>query len=355
MSLSIAQKLVPFSLREGSFCILPKSLYSLRVYPALFQIYDRHQKRIEEIKLEHSGPFSAFQVQANLDKGLVEIYGRGNQGYFSLQVAAQEGGIFFFLKRGEPIFCTLFFQGKTYLLKKNSPLKIPISLQLGNFSLERLSFGMHKKQDIESIYRRKDPKEIFPLWHKIGALLPSVKNPVLSGVQLLLKESEEALFQKQVEKTKDLLLLLFQIAFSGIYVPSLEDLTYQNLKLPPKDSSSEPYWLLKQGSFLIRSLFFQERGDSLIFLPHLSKEFAFGRFCYLTTSWGIVHMEWSKKSLRRVVLQAKNPQSLCLIFPSSIRKYRLKRAPQERGIQKPVKEAITLQANQRLYLDRFEA
>jgi len=238
MRITIAQKLCPFSHRKKVGCVLPGVGTELEIYPALIRFIDG-----EEQPLDIQGPVERFTVEQDLEKGEVRLYGFAKSGYYKHTIA------------GKP------------------PTK------------ERLSLGSHKTQDWELIQRRNDPKEILPLWHKLGISLPDVKVPVGGTATLL-------------EKCTDLasLMELYHIAFEGMLVPRLEDSFHQGVTLPPIESVGSPLALLTEGAKKIRNLFFSQEGSQLHILPHLPKELHAGRMVQIASpSIGTLDFEWSKK------------------------------------------------------------
>jgi len=306
-------KLRPFSHLPGIRVLLPHTTWEAEVFPTKVFFHNLAGKEQEEINLSVEGPVQKFTVLQNLEKEDVKIQGHGKRGYFSFD------------------------------LMKMLPKKIEVHSLSKNE--KRLSFGVYKKQDWDLICRRKDPAEIFPFWIRLAQCIPSVPLPKkrVGTMHLLEKES---------------LLSLFQVGFVGLLSPRLRDENYLGI-IPETPSSSHslsycPLGILHEGAQLIESLFFQEEGEIWHFLPALPKELHAGKFTGIVTSHGeVIDFEWSKKTLKKVIIYPKKERSVCLALQRKIKSFRIRYNLQRKGSQVPKETELQLKPNAAVYLDRF--
>lgn len=264
MRIEIKTKLRPFSHKSGTACLIPGTTRVVRAYPT----------RIEVEGLGHiettTRPFTLTQ---DLERGLVRVG--------KTKIIPLANGV----KVGDQI------------LGSGEPLSLSPT--------ENLSFGCAKKQDWDLILRRLDPREIYPIWFRLGQLIPAVGEPI------------------------DNLLETLQGRFSDLMVPTTKEL-HTGFDLP----NVEPITLLNAGYKTIRSYFIQE-DDQLALLPNLPPELHAGRMTNVKFSHGTLDLEWSKKSLRRVIIRLDKPWEPRLRLQSHLKHYRTR---QKAGV---------------LFLDRF--
>lgn len=365
MKITIAQRLHPFSHLPGAACLLPKSHWQVEVFPALlrFSSLANASEQID-LKLSIPGPMDGFTAEMDLERGVILVFGMTAQGYLRYQIQRHPDGIslvFEKLPKGG-ITCFYVQKGICYEMKEKQALLLPVAKEssLPSVPQERLSLGMHKAQDWDLICRRKDLKEVFPLWLRLGQMTPNMLQEIPSmGTFRLLLDCKEAIEKKETLRVIPLFEQLFQTAFSGICVPRLFDEKHQGIL--PDDSvptTLSPLAILTLGSQLIRSLFFQETEGGLKILPFLPSAFAAGRFVDIITEKGEkISFEWAKHRLNKMVLHTAAARSVVLQFPKQTRSLRLRTARTEKGKVIAVNDGyaeLALKANQVLFLDRFE-
>ena len=300
MRIQIGLKLRPFSHRPGIICLIPFTTWEVQVFPALLKFRNLAGKETKDVPLKVEGPVKGFTVMLNLEKARVEVFGRGQKGYFRK-----------------------FITPKEYSFLKETPLPP---------SSERLSLGIHKKQDWDLIQRRSDMAEIFPFWLRLSQLIPEKPLPKKTvGTMHLLDD----------------LSLLFQVGFQGILSPRLIDENHLGL-IKEETTTASPLALLHAGANEIRKLFCQEEGNTLHILPNLPKELHAGR--YITPSYSI---EWSKKQIKKIIIDPKETKIIYLNL-RKVKTYRLRKSLRQRGEQRKRDMPIELKRGQRLYLDRFQ-
>ncbi len=301
MRIEIQERYRPFSHLPGTICLVPGTFVSAQIFPAKVILHDLQDGSTREINFDFQGPIEPFTVETDLERGWIRVFGHAASGYFSYRIASENG--------------------KAVIIHKAEKKEFPLAQHQ-----ERLSLGITKKQEWERIKERMDLREIFPLWLKMASFAPEVKEkfPIVD-------------LEKQ-----------FLSYFSGIFVPRRVDTDHQNL-LPPLESI--PFSLLSVGARYIRSLFFQEKEDTLIFLPNLPSTFISGRFTSLTFSLGTLSIEWSKKNLRRVMMQIERDGELILLLQNA-NTCRVRTSIQEKGTGYQSGTSLSLKKGV-VYLDRF--
>jgi len=185
---------------------------------------------------------------------------------------------------------------------------------------ERLSLGNHKSQDFDGIRRRKDLKEILPLWFKLGSFYTS--DAAVKPGSLLF----ELLNENDRNKLPELFLQTFLSGLDAYFVPRRVDSEKNGFHLPPL--LDEPLLLLlSQGREAIKRMLFEENEGTLHVLPRLSSTFHHGRLIETPTSRGLLSIEWTKHFLRKVVFTAysdEDCEEVDIRFPSDVKQYRVK-------------------------------
>ena len=226
---------------------------------------------------------------------------------------------------------------------------------------ERLSLGMHKAQDWDLVHRRLDCKEIFPHWFVLASSIPSKDLSVenATGNFSLLNVCRKKIEHLEKETVLQAFEHLFLSAFEGVLVPRLTDLGYQGIVPEPQNAphgSSLP--LLTESGRLIRSLFFQEKDGELSLLPCLPPQFHCGRMLRMRTSnQEMLDFEWTKKSLRSVLITSASGGEIHLKLPKEIRHCRLtsgKMVTKKVAVDSEGRVVLFLEANRTFQLDRLE-
>lgn len=308
MRIQIKEKFRPFSHEPGTICLIPRTAFEARIYPA--KIFFRNLETFEEkeVALDTLGPVHGFTVHVDLERGEVSVFGRSKRGHFRYLLDEKQ---FPFLKKTE----------------------IP-------HSKKRLHLGVGKAQDFSLMRRRMDMAEIFPFWLKMAYLIPKVDLPKKAiGTMVLLEEGK--------------LDLAFQASFQGIFSPRLSDENFLGL-IPEskKIQGVSPIGILHEGARQIEELFFQEQEETWNFLPNLPKEFHAGRFVQIETKVGdLIDIEWSKKSLKKAVIRPAKTRDVSLGLKRGLKSFRIRKSPRQKG--EIASKNVALEAGKLLYLDRF--
>lgn len=322
--ISIAQRLIPFSLLPNTSCLIPGTPYKVVVFHSLAIIYDLNQNVIKKVKLDIKGPLKRFTVEQNLERGCVTVW--------------SEQFRYHILPNLEVVF------------QKNPNLP-PTANQ------ERLSFGVHKKQEWEQIRKRRDFQEIFPLWFRLGRLLKlPPREREEGGMFSLLQGCREAIESHRPETIFPAFEKLFLAGFEGMFVPRLKDEEFQGILPPPlSDVQSSPLYLLQEGAQLIRSLFVSSLERGVALLPHLPPECFAGRFCQVCCSpYGELDLEWSKKQIRSLVFRARISGEITFQFPPSLHHFRVRLNRRDRGKVYTCGETLEIKLGSHYLLDQFQ-
>lgn len=320
MKITIAERLKPFCHLPGTACMVPWSAWRVQIFPALIKFSHMVSGEEGHFGLDWKGPVLDFTAQLDLEKGRVEVFGHTAEGYRRALILMEEEGL------------TLVQDQKKSILARGEKLSCR--------PVERLSLGSHKALDWELVRRRKDLKEILPVWHHLGQMVPLVKCEKI-GTAALLQRPDKMVVEKEYLK-------LFLAGFESMMVPTLSDVHYQGI-VEDKVFKGSPLGLLTEGRELIRSLFFQERSDGWAFLPCLPPQFHAGRFLNLRTEDGDeIDFEWSKKALRRVVIRPRLTKEIHLLLQKPLISFR------HGGERWLASQLLRLEAGKTFKLDRFE-
>lgn len=322
--IEIKMGLAPFSHTPGICALIPGTFYEAEIFPALVRIYslETYQRvLVKEFPIKITGPQKEFTVFQDLMRGVISV--SSSQMRYHILPNAE-----------------LSFEKKSGLVS--------------NLSSERLSLGSHKAQDFEMIKRRGDFKEIFPLWHRIALSIPKLPARVShEGMFSLIDEIDDVIKAGRPEKILFAFEKLFRAGFRGMFVPRLNDDEHQGIVLN-HTLTETPLHLLAETGALITSLFVQSDQETLKILPALPPEFFAGKYLNYQTSFARVHFEWSKKTIRRVVIEALADQPLCLAFSSELKSYRLSLGLKGRDEKKSVHDKLAIKSGSIYVLDRFE-
>ena len=312
MKISIAVRYRPFSHEAGASCLLPRTGLVIQAFPTLIRV-----GRFE-VALPLHGPIKEFTLQQDLEKGCVFVFGIAKEGRFRIRIEAMADGI--------------------HWTAEKAPALIPAALWwnhegafLAHAPTMRFSLGCHRAQDMEQVWRRFDLQELLPLLYRLSQWTPAYPSPNLKLCELGFEE-------------------LLRGAFRSILTPSWTDERHQGL-LPTETALPDlpPAALVHELGLRIRKLLICDSEMSIVLAnPH----FPFGRCLDLSLSHvGSIDLEWSKHSLRKVILRTKASGKLRLQTP--YRSFRLRASLREKG-KVHSRDLIEVEENHIYYLDRFQ-
>ena len=374
MNIEIAERLHPFSMQPGCEFLLPYTSLRVRAYPACVIIDDLASGLAENgisIGWDVTGPVKDFSATQDLERGELRVQGRYTEGYFRYVLHTRANSPDIVLRAERTPASGVFFriendgvQTRNGLLQQKEEIDLPGGKMMKDRStcaIERLSFGNHKKQDWDLIRRRGSLSEIFPLWYRLGQVIPEAPVKGITGTAALLEPCRAAIFSGAPDTIHSSFNALFLAGFEGGLSPRLQDSDRSGIKVGGEmlhfDSHIDlsPLILVNQGAKLIRSLFLQESDGRVKLLPSLPPELACGRL--VNASCGVegrINVEWTKKRLHKVVFAALSDQQVMFDFCRGEVSCRLRRSYNDRGEKYLSGEAIAVKSGEAIWLDCFK-
>lgn len=366
MRISIAERLRPYCHAPGTYTLLPGSGWPVQIFPCLIRIFrfqDGLPLQLAEINLEVKGPVEQFTIFNDLEKGWLTVTGMTCEGWMKVHLIASQDlkSIRLLVNRAPKGGLRIREERKQVLLQNHEWLDIfeqpSLFTPYAPPQCDRLSLGSHKAQDWELIKRRDGLEEIFPLWHRLGQMIPQFQVPAFcAGTLSLLDECRRHFNHGRPEDAQQSWRKFFLCGFTGMLVPQFEDDRYQGIieAKPVLELDSSPLVILSEGARLIRQLFVQQGEGCLSILPFLLPCFPFGRLLDVPLAGGgSVSIEWSKKTIRRIVLRSEQDNEFALKFRSDISSYRLRMNVREKGERRGRMSSLSLKKNCCYYIDNF--
>lgn len=300
--ISIKHQVRPYTLIPGARVPIPGSLLYAQIFPSLRKIFSSSHDLLLEEPIPLRGPVQRFAVFQDLRRGVLTV---GSEQY-----------TYHILPSGS---VTSSLQGFSALESVSTPW---------------LSMGVHKHPDMLLVRRRKNLQEILPILLRLSVLLP--KNHTMIEQQELLNSSGVyQLYQKvniaiQEKRTQDIAPLLLQFIYAGFsnhFLPRFYDFDYQGiLRFSCQAHSEVAFPILQLCASLIVSMFIRYVDNQIDILPALPPEFPHGRCTHLfIPQVGYLDLEWSKKTIRRMSLQAITTNEVAFTFSPSLNQCRLRR------------------------------
>lgn len=344
--ITIYERLKPFQHSPRAKIPLPGSYFYVAVFPAFLSVFSFENpdcKAFATVSLPIKGPVKNFTAELDLERGCIRVWGESLTGYFRyhLTFIPESGKIGVFVEKLPEGVENPFAQHPAFSLMKALP-----RVKLG----EALSLGNHRAQNWDRVKERQQLEEILPAWFALGQQMPKGDMQLASGgTSDFLTTLKKEIAAGASGSIYSILLNFFNCAFHGILIPRLEDEDHLGFDLSSVSEAASPLPLLTEGAKLIRELFIRQEGSNLHVLPLLPKEFHCGRILRLhLPGIGKLHLEWSKKLPRRLVIQAEEKCSFFLHFQKEITRCRLnKKRPYIPGC------VIELEANDVIHLDSF--
>ena len=362
MKITVDERFRPFSHLPGTSTILVGSHYQIQIYPCLIRIFDLSQsipKFITELKLQLKGPIEEFTIFNDLEKGRITITGHTQDGWicYHLVSSQQSNDIQLVVDRAPHSGFLVHHNQEQHLLLAKQKLNILQKTQSFESyqipSCDRLFLGSHKAQDWEMVLRRLNLAEILPVWHRLGQLVTKFTQKENSEFT---KFFQTNLMEEKPEKAQKTWDNLIRVSFCGLLSPRLQDDDYQGISQFDIVNSLEvsPLILLSEGSRWIRQLFFRQDVNSLSFLPHLLPCLPSGRLINVKLlEGGYLSLEWTKKTIRRVVIYVEKDQEFDLKFRSNVSSFRLRQKMTDKGERKNCRSTLNLQKNCHYFFDNF--
>lgn len=347
MSITIAERLKPFSHKPGVRFVIPGTQFSAQIFPALIRIYDLTNKNptiVQEVPVQVRGPVNDFTAQQDLEKGIIKVWGHTLDGYMRYTISA-----------GTEARISIAIEKHPHPNHKLIADEYCTATSEGPKITERLSLGKSKAQDWTLMHRRQDMSEIFPLWMHLGNITPTQQS-LNSQTPSLLNECRQAISDLRRMEILPAFQNLYLAAFDDGLSPRLNDTVFQGFSLPvASEEASSSLQILTEGAKLIKSLFLQSNQQTIHILPVLPPEFHCGRLLQITCgTTGICDIEWSKKIIRRVIFTAIEEASVHFCFQNDVKRFRLRQNAVERGTVVPCGSTIEVKKGQQYFFDHFE-
>lgn len=293
--IKLTQQFKPYTLIPGACLPIPGSACYAQVFPTFWRVFSYSHELLNEGRISLSGPLKRFYVFQDLHRGGLAVL--------------SEKYKYYLLPSGEKV---VSLRGCLPPADQAEPL---------------LSLGVHKHADLHKIRRRRDLKEILPLWWRLAFLTPlcTLVNAIQPAGKLF-HAVRQKIQQREKTEISSLLLSLYLSGFSENFLPRMYDTEYQGiLDCPDIDEQNVPFSLLRSSFGLLRDIFIFHDQDLLEVLPSLPPEFPCGRLTRLLLEGiGKISLEWSKKTLRKVCLHSHENREFLLGVPSPLTRCRLR-------------------------------
>ncbi len=366
MRIKIAERLKPFSHVPGEPCLLPGTFFRCCIFPALIKIDSLAHAQPEPfaiLPLDVEGPLKDFTVLQDLERGIVQVWGHSAKGYFRYRLIPHQTGthpgIWLQIEKapteGLQVNHLQCCAGDQVLITQMGTEKKVGSIPPLSVCNERLSLGNHKAQDWTLIRRRLNLGEIMPIWFRLGNQIALPDRPVPQGTMVLLEKCRQLILEKDRLHVLQAFRDLFLAGFEGMLSPRLTDADYQGYHLPPLEASFEasPLVLIREGAELIRSLFIQEQEMQTAILPVLPVEFHCGRMMGIEIKdLGSINLEWSKKTIRRMVLNSRCEMEYTFVFKEA-HSFRLRSSFQDAGERILCGKPLAFEKDKVYFFDNF--
>jgi hypothetical protein len=308
-------KLRPFSHKPGTLCWIPFSSWIVEVFPAMLKVGE------SSFPLGLTGPIKEFTVQLDLEKDCVWVWGIAHEGHYRFSLQAEAGALLLRLDRAPKEGLQI---GPFRLMAKESlPLLKGLCFAKPTSSLERLTLGSWKMQEVERMWQGPDLHLLAPILFLLGQKV----------------EGEGELLEVPLDH-------FVLTSMKGLFVPHEGDPLYQGITPPQKQST--PFALLRGAYLSIRGKLLQEEGVKTCFLPQLPSDWQTGKASHFQTAKGEVDFEWSQGKINRVFFRPSQSGEVCFSFPREIQTFRCGGKVFENGA------CIALKEGEPLFLDRFQ-
>lgn len=286
--LAFFQRFKPYTLLPGTLLPIPGSALYAQLFPTLWRIFSADHQLIREGRWHIQGPLKRFTVFQDLQRGGLAVI--------------SEAYKYYVLPSGEVV--------RSVSGKLSAAGCTPL-----------LSLGVYKQQDLSKIRRRREIQEILPLWWRLAILAP-VCEEIPSVIDSLFTQLEEAMAYRKKELIPKLFLHLYLAGFSEAFLPRLYDSEYQGILCEGPLEGPVPFVFFQRSLPLIQQLFVRE-SQCIEILPNLPAQLHCGRFVHFPLSIGTLSLEWTKKTIRRMSLQAVVSQEIDVQFFSDMKVCRL--------------------------------
>lgn len=328
---------------------VPGSLLALRIYPAMWEVWDvsaHCPQRVGSILLKSSIEAWNFHIVTDWRRGELTIRLQHQTDLHQWRIAAQRKSSHLVIeleRSSEPV--QVIWRAKSdQTLSLNR--KEAICLEGGKAAKlkpcdqriehrdpldQRIFFGCHKAAQWTRIDQRCNLTELGPILYLAGqwagqALLPMTKSQCSAGNKAI----ESAGLNKSDMLLPEAFERLWRTHFSRWAFPHWGDAERTGLAPLWQEPLSPLYIFVLISQWLLHRLF-KEEGERLIFLPSLPAICHAGRVEKADCSFGQCTFKWSKKALKEISFTSSKSALVSLSFQKQIRCLRVRRIDRRHG------------------------
>ncbi len=296
MKITIFETYKPFSHRPGVRCLLPGTKEIVHAFPA----------KINGENIPVHTPMKEWTVTQNLQRGTVSVRGVDQQSCWTKEFAG----------------------------------KMPLRGA-------KLSFGVHKAQQMERIVERAAPEEFLSFWFALANFYPAYEGDIPTNCLLDdLQQCERTHLYKAWSN-------LFRAGFEGWMIPRVQDSDFHGFGKDPI-SGNDPFVLVTAGARLLQRMLVDDSQPGVLsILPKLPPELHCGRLVDLElANIGTLAIEWSKKEIKKVILTPSHSQELHIRFAKTFGSCRVRdgHTTSRQTMEKPLK----IEKGNVIYFDQFQ-
>jgi len=360
MKIHISSNYKPYTHSLGKPLVLPASNFCLKIYPQKIVVDDLYTQKSNVLTIKNNliGPVKDFTVQQNINGCFVDVWGFTKCGYFGYRIQALQNSQGLTIKPLGQTQKAIAWEldGEGYHNRNQDCDFFSLNEAFEDnlvqaCQIEILNLGNNKQQDWDLIHRRFDLTEILPLWYALGQRSP---NCSIGKGPSLFSQCEQTIVEKQNDQIEASFMSLYRAGFTGMLCPQLYDTNYQGFTVVPIESTTS-LALLSEGAKLIRSLFVTQNDLVINLLKALPPQFDCGRMVNVNLdNVGTFDLEWTKKTIRRLIIRATHNTEIKLNLQSKVKEYRMLNREGLHGIVKTNGDFITLKEDHTYFFDNFK-
>ena len=351
MQIKIRQKFYVFSHKLGGSFLLLNSNYFVKIFPGLLEFVDLNTKKDFKIQLFFEGPIKNFTISQNLKNGEIKVSFQTKNGFLSYKIIKREEFLIYF-ERVPSNKIELKFD-KIRKISSKDEILLPINPICDKKPTEFLSFGIHKKPEIELIKRRENLLEILPLIFLYSQFFSDIKSACIRK-KCIVRELTNKIINREKKDLEQSFLNVLNAHFFEAFIPRVNDEDYQNIVPFVDEKDANPLHILRKLFYIIKLILIEQKPDEIFILPCLLTSFHQGRALNIQTNIGSFDIEWSKKLLKKLIFRPSKDVKIKLNFQSKLKTYRLKTHLKEKGKIFKNKEIIFFEKNKTYFFDKFQ-
>jgi hypothetical protein len=348
LKIKIRNDLYPYTFSFNKDILLTNTNYLVKVFPSLLIFRDINNKKEFEVELDIKGPVKDFRVIQDLKRGLLSISFFSLDDFISFKILTSDNAAIVFEKIKSNIL-NIKIDNTSFIASSKKSYDLPIKIVSNLSAQEKLSFGNHKKQEIDQINQREDLLEFIPFIYGLSQFFDIKKS---FNINFFI-ELEKKIDSKQKDNLEEAFLNIKKAFFYDFFVPRNFDFDYQNIFFENL-KNIESIYILKEYARLIRKTLISEENNLLNILPCLTKQFFCGRMINIHQSFCDLDIEWSKKLIKKMIVKPFLDKEISFKFQTKIKTFRLKKSLKEKGEILKNNQKILLKKDGVYYFDRFQ-